>query len=104
MWQNVQMTQAKDVKTFKALSVKLPWRLMGGRYWGKVLKIVSFFVMLLFNYVLTPVQWHQMMDGFIKGLVWNKVLLVQLISSSFYSSGGEKMWLLYRDLSPFLAQ
>lgn len=24
---------------------------------------------VLFNYVLTPVQWQQMMDGFIKGLV-----------------------------------
>ena len=67
----------------------------GGIMRGSLETALFFSFTVLFNYVLTPVQWQQMMDGFIKGLVWNKVSLARLTSSSFHSSGGEKMGLLY---------
>lgn len=63
------MTWTKHVKNFKALSMKLPWRLGGGEILRESLENAQFFFFVsLFNYC-TPLQWHQMMDGFIKGLV-----------------------------------
>lgn len=46
MWQNVQMTWTKHVKNFKALSMKLPWRLGGGAILRESLENAQFFFFL----------------------------------------------------------